>query len=166
MRSIRIKYLLYVLGYKYLFASCHLKGTLSDDINQITWSLILALGVCYQARLQDRGDYREAVGKAFRRPCILPGGPDRIEYEITRLVHCRYYNLMGEVAWYRSGDRGGSVVACTCTRYINIGFVKVSSVESISVINCNTSLHCHLRLELATNCDFTTKFCLTSPIFP
>lgn len=64
-----------------------LQGTLSDDIDRITWSLILALGVCYQARLQKRDEFREEVAKAFRHPCLLPGGPERIEREISRWVN-------------------------------------------------------------------------------
>ncbi|CAH3163087.1 unnamed protein product, partial [Porites evermanni] len=58
--------------------------TLGDDLDPITWSLILALGVCYQARLQNRDEYRQEVAKVFSPPCRLPGGPDRIETEITR----------------------------------------------------------------------------------
>ncbi|KAJ7339358.1 hypothetical protein OS493_005752 [Desmophyllum pertusum] len=60
------------------------QGTLTDDIDPITWSLILALGVCYQARLRDRTEYRETVANSFRRPCRLPGGAERIEREISR----------------------------------------------------------------------------------
>ena len=59
--------------------------TLGDDLDPITWSLIMALGVCYQARLQNRDEYRQEVSKVFSPPCRLPGGPDRIETEITRL---------------------------------------------------------------------------------
>lgn len=61
---------------------------LGDDLDQITWSLIMALGVCYQARLQNRDEYRQEVAKVFSPPCRLPGGPDRIQEEITRLVFC------------------------------------------------------------------------------
>ena len=60
------------------------KETLSDEIDPITWSLILALGVCYQARLTYRDKYRETVAKSFRQPCRLPGGAERIEREISR----------------------------------------------------------------------------------
>ena len=59
---------------------------LGDDLDPITWSLIMALEVCYQARLQNRDEYRQEVAKVFSPPCRLPGGPDRIETEITRLV--------------------------------------------------------------------------------
>lgn len=59
---------------------------LGDDLDQITWSLIMALGVCYQARLQNRDEYQQEVAKVFNTPCRLPGGPDRIQEEITRLV--------------------------------------------------------------------------------
>ncbi|XP_078382607.1 E3 ubiquitin-protein ligase rnf213-alpha-like isoform X3 [Oculina patagonica] len=61
-----------------------LQGNVSDDIDRITWSLILALGVCYQARLRDRDEYREAVAKSFQHPCRLPGGAERIAREISR----------------------------------------------------------------------------------
>ncbi|KAK3715936.1 hypothetical protein QZH41_016501 [Actinostola sp. cb2023] len=59
-----------------------------DDITKcidpITWSLILAIGVCYHAKLQDREQYRRAVARAFKRPCALYGGADRILQEISR----------------------------------------------------------------------------------
>ena len=60
------------------------KGDISGHIDRITWSLILALGVCYQARLTDRREYRESVARSFRHPCRLPGGAERIEREISR----------------------------------------------------------------------------------
>ncbi|PFX15559.1 E3 ubiquitin-protein ligase RNF213 [Stylophora pistillata] len=59
-------------------------GDVGDRIDPVTWSLILALGVCYQARLTERKEYREAVAKSFRTPCRLPGGAEKIEREICR----------------------------------------------------------------------------------
>ncbi|XP_022797655.1 E3 ubiquitin-protein ligase rnf213-alpha-like isoform X3 [Stylophora pistillata] len=59
-------------------------GDISDSIDPLTWSLILALGICYQARLTERKEFRGAVAKSFRPPCRLPGGAARIEREINR----------------------------------------------------------------------------------
>ncbi|XP_022783821.1 E3 ubiquitin-protein ligase rnf213-alpha-like [Stylophora pistillata] len=58
-----------------------------DDIYQpldeVTRALVLSLGVCYHARLQDREPYRRAVARSFANPCQLPGGHKRILQEIT-----------------------------------------------------------------------------------
>ncbi|KAK3585575.1 hypothetical protein CHS0354_036762 [Potamilus streckersoni] len=51
--------------------------------NDITRSLVLALGVCYHACLKNRAEYRRHVAHFFRAPCNLPHGPDQIEQEIS-----------------------------------------------------------------------------------
>jgi len=53
-------------------------------LDDVTRALVLSLGVCYQARLQDREPYRRAVARSFSQPCQLPGGHQRISQEITR----------------------------------------------------------------------------------
>ncbi|XP_065826355.1 E3 ubiquitin-protein ligase RNF213-like isoform X3 [Oscarella lobularis] len=42
-------------------------------LDPLTRSLVLALGVSYQARLQERKQFRSAVSRHFRAPCALPG---------------------------------------------------------------------------------------------
>ena len=53
----------------------------------ITRALVLALSVCYHARLQDREDYEEGVVKHFIGPINLPGGSEQFKDEI------RWYKL-------------------------------------------------------------------------
>ncbi|KAK3585576.1 hypothetical protein CHS0354_036763 [Potamilus streckersoni] len=55
----------------------------NQDHEDITRSLVLALGVCYHACLKNREEYREHVARFFRAPCNLPHGPDQIEQEIS-----------------------------------------------------------------------------------
>ncbi|XP_072046322.1 E3 ubiquitin-protein ligase rnf213-alpha-like [Amphiura filiformis] len=61
-----------------------------EDVNEgglddLTMSLVLAIGVCYHACLQEgRQDYRENVAEAFDDPCELPDGADQVLEEITR----------------------------------------------------------------------------------
>ncbi|XP_053396339.1 E3 ubiquitin-protein ligase rnf213-alpha-like isoform X2 [Mercenaria mercenaria] len=54
----------------------------TDDLEDITGSLILALGVCYHACLKTRPEYRSHVARYFRAPCQLHGGEDQIRKEI------------------------------------------------------------------------------------
>ena len=48
----------------------------------ITRSLLLAISVCYHARLQDREDYEEGVSAQFVAPLGLPGGATQFRKEI------------------------------------------------------------------------------------
>ncbi|XP_078381354.1 E3 ubiquitin-protein ligase rnf213-alpha-like isoform X3 [Oculina patagonica] len=57
---------------------------MDQPLDDVTRALVLSLGVCYQARLQDREPYRRAVAQSFSNPCQLPGGHRRILQEITR----------------------------------------------------------------------------------
>ncbi|XP_068694646.1 E3 ubiquitin-protein ligase rnf213-alpha-like isoform X2 [Montipora foliosa] len=57
---------------------------LDQPIDDVTRALVLSLGVCYQARLQDREPFRRAIAPSFSHPCLLPGGHRRIQHEITR----------------------------------------------------------------------------------
>ncbi|WAR07210.1 RN213-like protein, partial [Mya arenaria] len=57
---------------------------LSQELDNITRSLILALGVCYHACLKTRQEYRQAVAGHFRQPCSLQGGEAQILEEIER----------------------------------------------------------------------------------
>jgi hypothetical protein len=55
-------------------------------MNDVTRSLVLALGVCYHACLKNRDEYREAVAGYFRPPLQLTGGADQIDEEISKYV--------------------------------------------------------------------------------
>ena len=53
----------------------------------ITRSLLLAISVCYHARLQDREDYEEGVTAQFVAPLGLPGGAAQFRDEIQWYTH-------------------------------------------------------------------------------
>ena len=58
---------------------------LQEPIDPMTRALVLAIGVCYHAKLQEkRQDYRKVVAQSFKAPCVLPGGEEQILREITR----------------------------------------------------------------------------------
>ncbi|KAJ7339392.1 hypothetical protein OS493_005787 [Desmophyllum pertusum] len=65
------------------------KGDKEDDdddepITPITRALVLAIGVCYHAKLQERREeYRTVVAKSFKAPFLLPGGQKQILREIS-----------------------------------------------------------------------------------
>ena len=48
----------------------------------LTRSLILAVSVCYHARLSERTDYEEGVSEQFTAPLALPGGEKQFRNEI------------------------------------------------------------------------------------
>ena len=51
----------------------------------MTRALVLAIGVCYHAKLQDkRQDFREVVAQSFGAPCALSGGEKQIFRKISR----------------------------------------------------------------------------------
>lgn len=51
--------------------------------DNITSALILAVSVCYHARLQDRTEYEEEVSEKFLPPLDLPGGAVQFRNEVT-----------------------------------------------------------------------------------
>ena len=51
-------------------------------LDTLTRSLVLALGVCYLARLHDRLSLLDAVAKHFRPPCSVGGGAEQLGREI------------------------------------------------------------------------------------
>ncbi|XP_064641334.1 E3 ubiquitin-protein ligase rnf213-alpha-like isoform X1 [Lineus longissimus] len=57
-----------------------------EHCDDVTRSLILALGVCYHACLQEktRVEYRDHIAKFFKQPCVLPNGSETLRNEITR----------------------------------------------------------------------------------
>ena len=56
-----------------------------DSISPLTRALVLAIGVCYHAKLQERREeYRTVVARSFKAPCLLPGGQKQIHREISR----------------------------------------------------------------------------------
>ncbi|XP_033105070.1 E3 ubiquitin-protein ligase RNF213-like [Anneissia japonica] len=53
-------------------------------IDDLTWALVLALGVCYHACLDEKREYfRDAVAESFSAPLNLYGGSERIYREIN-----------------------------------------------------------------------------------
>ena len=61
-----------------------------QDIDALTRSLILALGVCYHACLEKRNEYRHHVAPYFNPPCRLPRGEEDLICIIDRsVVNCR-----------------------------------------------------------------------------
>ncbi|XP_053396342.1 E3 ubiquitin-protein ligase rnf213-alpha-like isoform X2 [Mercenaria mercenaria] len=54
----------------------------TDSLEDVTRSLVLAVGVCYHACLKTRPEYRAHVAQYFRAPCELPGGEEQIKDEI------------------------------------------------------------------------------------
>ena len=56
-----------------------------ESVTPITRALVLAIGVCYHAKLQERREeYRTVVAQNFKAPCLLPGGQKQILREISR----------------------------------------------------------------------------------
>ena len=53
----------------------------------ITRSLLLAISVCYHARLRDREDYEEGVSAQFVAPLGLPEGAAQFRKEIQWYPH-------------------------------------------------------------------------------
>ena len=52
------------------------------DKRYLTTSMILALCVCYHARLQKRADYEEFISASFMDPLNLPRGAQQFRNEI------------------------------------------------------------------------------------
>ncbi|XP_077980164.1 E3 ubiquitin-protein ligase rnf213-alpha-like [Glandiceps talaboti] len=56
-----------------------------EPMDPLTLALVLSLGVCYHACLQEeRENYRDEIADHFSHPCIVPGGSEQILEEITR----------------------------------------------------------------------------------
>ena len=53
----------------------------------LTRSLVLALSVCYHARLQERKEFELGVVKQFYDPLKLPGGVIQFKTEIKKYVN-------------------------------------------------------------------------------
>ncbi|XP_033121693.1 E3 ubiquitin-protein ligase rnf213-alpha-like [Anneissia japonica] len=57
---------------------------MDKEISDCTWAIVLALGVCYHARLDEkREEFRNAVSESFNAPLNLYGGSGRIFREIN-----------------------------------------------------------------------------------
>ena len=54
----------------------------SQAPDPITRSLVLAISVCYHARLQEREDYEKDVTAQFIAPLSLPGGAAQFRNEV------------------------------------------------------------------------------------
>ena len=66
----------------------HLESLSPEDtlppLDSVTRALVLALGVCYQARLHDRRSFLNAMVVHFRAPCPIPGGVEQLSREIKQ----------------------------------------------------------------------------------
>nr|XP_022293483.1 E3 ubiquitin-protein ligase rnf213-alpha-like isoform X1 [Crassostrea virginica] len=73
---------------------------LHQTVNDVTKSLVLALGVCYHACLKNREEFRREIVQEFRPPCVLPKGPDQMADIITRCqnVFLEIENLGANIA--------------------------------------------------------------------
>ncbi|XP_060597666.1 E3 ubiquitin-protein ligase rnf213-alpha-like [Ruditapes philippinarum] len=65
-----------------VFHIADIKVNQPERIDDVTRSLILALGVCYHACLKTRAQYRKYIAPSFKRPCLLHEGPEQIFKEI------------------------------------------------------------------------------------
>ncbi|XP_065844224.1 E3 ubiquitin-protein ligase rnf213-alpha-like isoform X2 [Oscarella lobularis] len=54
----------------------------ASPLDAVTRSLVLSIGVSYQARLVDRAPYRDAVCSCFKAPCALPVSSSQMWREI------------------------------------------------------------------------------------
>ena len=55
-----------------------------DTAKDLTRSLVLALSVCYHARLQEREEFEEGVVSQFTAPLTLLGKEQQFRMEIRR----------------------------------------------------------------------------------
>ena len=58
------------------------KAGVGSETKALTRSLVLAVSVCYHARLSDREEYEEGVGNEFTAPLALHGGGEQFRNEI------------------------------------------------------------------------------------
>ena len=65
---------------------------------KMTKALLLALGVCYQASLKSRDEYRQFITNYFLPPLDLSDGATEMEHEITKYVSVS----ISMVSWSRS----------------------------------------------------------------
>lgn len=63
------------------------EGNKPGRITDVTRAIILAVSVCYHARLQERRDYETGVSRELN----IPGGVNRFRKEIQWLVVARYF---------------------------------------------------------------------------
>ena len=61
-------------------------------VDEISRALILAVSVCYHARLQDRKEYECGVVQQFKAPLGVPGGANQFCNEIRWYVKEIFYN--------------------------------------------------------------------------
>ncbi|KXJ23404.1 E3 ubiquitin-protein ligase RNF213 [Exaiptasia diaphana] len=55
-----------------------------EPVDMVTWSLLLSLGVCYHAKLQDRKTFRDCIINSFSAPLQSNGGQEQMFNEIER----------------------------------------------------------------------------------
>lgn len=57
-----------------------------SEEKKMTKALLLALGVCYQASLKSRDEYRQYITNYFLPPLDLSDGATEMEHEITKYI--------------------------------------------------------------------------------
>ena len=63
----------------------------NDEVKFLTRSLILALSICYQARLKSRVDFERGIAQEFSLPLELAGRAKQFRAEIERYhKYCLY----------------------------------------------------------------------------
>lgn len=69
-------------------------------LSPVTWSLVLALGVCYHACLQPRkrSDFRRVISSHFRHPLALPNGDRQMLDEIEQCQQLIIHSLSEQIA--------------------------------------------------------------------
>ena len=65
----------------------------SQAPDPITRSLLLAISVCYHARLQEREDYEKDVTAQFIAPLSLPGGAAQFRNEVHWYLPNQHFTL-------------------------------------------------------------------------
>ena len=70
-------------------------------LNEVTRCLVLALGVCYHACLENREEYRLHIQGHFVKPLRLPGGAETIFQEINRSnIMTKSNHHINNITWY------------------------------------------------------------------
>ena len=98
-------------------------------------ALVLSIGVCYHARLQEREPYRRAVAPSFSRPCQLPGGHKRILKEITRWATLAIH-------YFRSNDFLFAATSDDTNTFNRVVIKVVTPKGDMFTIGCGVSTIC------------------------
>ena len=118
----------------------------------MTRALVLAIGVCYHAKLQDRRqDFRKLVAQSFEAPCALSGGERQILREISRLVG-HLYNYMDE----RPHQHSSNAFYSKCFLTVNNCSLKLASEMLSFVLFAKQMFSCFNALDLCNTFFFVS----------